>query len=687
MKKEEQIELLAPARDLQTGREAILHGADAVYIGAPKFGARAAAGNSVEDIAELVRFAHVYNVKVYVTLNTILYDDELDEARRLMEQLADAGVDALIVQDLSLVTSYELRVTSYEGRVTSYEGRGTSYEGRGTNETKTRNSELGIRNLRLHASTQMDNRTAEKVAWLRDLGFEQVVLARELTLEEIREIHERVPDVRLEVFVHGAICVSYNGQCYASQYCFGRSANRGECAQFCRMPFDLIEKSGEWRAERVLVKQRHLLSLRDMNRSGDLEALLDAGARSLKIEGRLKDVSYVKNVVAYYRQRLDEIFRRRPGEYRRSSLGYETITFTPNPAKSFNRLFTDYFLHGRTPDMANIYTPKSMGEPVGKAEVKGEELRVHNGDGLCYLNGEGQLVGFRVNRVEGDKVYLANGKTLHLSPFTLNPSPLTFHHKGLYRNYDHDFEQQLAKPTATRKIGVRWLLKEVPKGFLLRLTREDGATTEQTFAHPHEPARSPQAEPIIRQLSRLGDTPYEATGIDIEMSDNWFIPGSVLAEWRRTTLPNPPLKGGKEGSLQTSPFARPCGTHAEQREARKGEAIPLPSREGRGRSAGGPISYLANVANHAARQFYLDHGASRVDWAMEVDPKSASDNPLIMTCRYCIRHELGMCKKMKNEDLRMKNEGELFLQLADGRRFRLHFDCKRCQMEVYAGEG
>ena len=331
------IELLAPARNLETGIEAIKHGADAVYIGAPKFGARAAAGNSVEDIAELVRFAHAYNVKVYVTLNTSLYDEEMEEACKLARELEKTGVDALIVQDYALVSA-KCKVHSAK--------------------------------LRLHASTQMDNRTAEKVRWLRDLGFEQVVLARELTLEEIREIHERVPEVRLEVFVHGAICVCYNGRCFASEHCFGRSANRGECAQFCRLPFDLIEgqgargkeQGGKEQGEHIIVRQKHLLSLRDMNRSDDLEALLDAGARSLKIEGRLKDISYVKNVVAYYRQRLDEIFLRRP-EYRRSSLGHESIAFTPNPAKSFNRLFTDYFLHGRTPDMANIHTPKSMGEP------------------------------------------------------------------------------------------------------------------------------------------------------------------------------------------------------------------------------------------------------------------------------------------------------------------------------------
>ena len=630
------IELLAPARDLQTGIEAIKHGADAVYIGAPKFGARAAAGNSVEDIRQLVDFARPYGVKVYVTLNTIIYDHELEEVRQLVEKLSDAGVDALIVQDLAL-------------------------------QCIIHNSQLNSQ-LRLHASTQMDNRTAEKVAWLRDLGFEQVVLARELTLEEISAIHQQVPDVRLEVFVHGAICVSYNGQCYASQYCFGRSANRGECAQFCRMPFDLIEEQGASGKEKVLLHQKHLLSLRDMNRSNDLEALLDAGASSLKIEGRLKDIAYVKNVVAYYRQRLDEIFHRRP-EYRRSSLGHENISFTPNPAKSFNRLFTDYFLHGRTPDMANIYTPKSMGEPLGDSVSAIRDSQLHNGDGLCYINKEGELEGFRVNRVEGDKIYLADGSTFSFQ---------TERKSGIYRNLDHDFEQQLSKPTATRKVGVRWLLKETDNGFLLRMTREDGKQVERTFVYPHEQARSAQREQIERQLARLGDTPYEATGTDLELSNEWFIPSSVLAEWRRSLLPS---------FLSTSPLLSPQTSDLRPQPS---AFIPQPSS----------LSYLANVANHAARRFYLEHGATQVDWAMEVEKPQPTDERgvLIMTCRYCIRHELGMCPKRKDapgdakrllrceeeqEGLKMKNEGKFFLRLSDGRRFRLHFDCKQCQMMVY----
>ena len=370
------IELLSPARDLQCGIEAIRHGADAVYIGAPRFGARAAAGNSVEDIAELVRFAHPFGVKIYVTVNTLLYDEELAAVDTLIGELQTAGVDALIVQDERLIT-------------------------------------LNRGRLPLHSSTQMDNRTIDDVRARLAAGYEQTVLARELSLEDIRAIHAAVPEMPLEAFVHGALCVSYSGRCYASEYCFGRSANRGECAQFCRLPFDLIDADG-----RIItapegspsgnsasspaalpkgspLRQRHLLSLRDMNRSADLEAMMDAGIRSFKIEGRLKDVSYVKNITAYYRQRIDAILARRPQDYCRASIGTSAITFTPNPLKSFNRGFTDYFPHGRTRDMANFATPKSMGERLSPPSLPIKEgsrylqlqspTVIHNGDGLCFF--------------------------------------------------------------------------------------------------------------------------------------------------------------------------------------------------------------------------------------------------------------------------------------------------------------
>lgn len=648
------IELLAPARDLQTGKEAILHGADAVYIGAPRFGARAAAGNSVEDIRQLVDFAHLYGGRVYVTLNTILYDDELADARALAMELKDAGVDALIVQDLAYLEL--LKGDSLSGE------RGEGF---------------------FHASTQMDNRTAEKVQWLWDQGFRQAVLARELTLEEIAEIHRQVPQMALEAFVHGATCVSYNGQCYASQHCFGRSANRGECAQFCRLPFDLIDGEG-----RVLEHQRHLLSLHDMNRSDDLEAMLDAGVVSLKIEGRLKDVSYVKNVTAWYRQRLDEIFRRRPQDYRRSSLGTSRFTFTPNLSRSFNRGFSDYFLHGRTPDMVQLSTPKSMGERVGTVkEIRRGCFTVRgvasfsNGDGLCFLDADGRLQGFRVNRVEGNCLYPKE------MPRGLQPR------MTLYRNFDQDFEAQLSRPTATRCVALDWQLTRRGDGFLLSATCEDGLSVSRSFSLDLQPARSPQSDAVRRQLERLGDTCYEARSVEVSIpfdgnpSTDCFIPASILATWRREVV-----DALDAARLASAPACRnqDSSAHCDQagsvRCDRDGlvrcdrvvtcspSPVPLLTAFSGKQSSPGHFTYLANVSNRLSRQFFLSQGATAVDDALEVDGTRAD---VLMTTRYCIRYELGLCPHRQGA-----RAMQLSLRSADGRVFPLFFDCKNCQMQV-----
>ena len=623
------IELLAPARDLLTGREAVLHGADAVYIGAPRFGARAAAGNSVEDIRQLVDFAHLYGVRVYVTLNTILYDEELEEARALALELREAGVDAFIVQDLAYLELLKDAPSS----------------------------------INLHASTQMDNRTAEKVQWLYEQGFRQAVLARELTLEEIAEIHRQVPQMALEAFVHGATCVSYNGQCYASQHCFGRSANRGECAQFCRLPFDLLDGEG-----RVLVHQRHLLSLHDMNRSDDLEAMLDAGVVSLKIEGRLKDMAYVKNVTAWYRQRLDEIFRRRPQDYRRSSLGESHFGFTPNLSRSFNRGFSDYFLHGRKPDMVQPATPKSMGERVGTVkEIRRGCFTVRgvasfcNGDGLCFLDGDGRLQGFRVNRVEGNCLYPKE------MPRGLQPR------MTLYRNFDQDFEARLSRPTATRRIALDWQLKRQGDGFLLAATCEDGLSVSRTFSLELQAARSPQAEAARRQLERLGDTCYEARSVDVSIpfdeahSADCFIPASILAAWRREVMDA--LATVRRGSVATYPPASPASSPSSP-----SASVSLLSAFSGKQSSPGHFTYLANVSNRLSRQLFLSQGATAVDDALEVDGTRAD---VLMTTRYCIRYELGLCPHHQGA-----RATQLSLRSADGRVFPLFFDCKNCQMQV-----
>ena len=430
------IELLSPARNLECGIAAVDHGADAVYIGAPRFGARAAAGNSVEDIGELCNYAHRFGVKVYAAVNTLLFENELDEARLLAWDLYRVGVDALIIQDTVFL-------------------------------------EMDLPPIPLHASTQMDNRTAEKVLWLKNQGFNQIVMARELSLEQIRDIHEAVPEVRLEAFVHGALCVSYSGRCYASEYCFGRSANRGECAQFCRLPFSLQDAKGH-----TLIKDKYLLSLKDMNRQKYLEEMLDAGVQSFKIEGRLKDISYVKNVTASYRQALDAIMKRRP-EFVRSSFGTSTYTFTPDLSRSFSRGNTNYFLKGRTNDLASPDTPKSRGREVGRVkEIRNGLIIVSstetfsNGDGLCFLDAEGRLQGFRVNRAEGNHLY---------------PASMPNVRKGdlLWRSFDQQWERLMSGQTAERRISARFLLEETELGFSRRRHTEQRGLRRRTSAGPN----------------------------------------------------------------------------------------------------------------------------------------------------------------------------------------------------------
>lgn len=612
------VELLAPARNVECAMAAVDHGADAVYIGASRFGARASAGNSVEDIARVVEYAHTFRVKVYVTVNTILKDEELPETERLVWALYRAGVDALIVQDMALM-------------------------------------ELDLPPIPLHASTQMDNRTPEKVKFLHSLGFSQVVLARELSLAEIQAVHEAC-DVPLEVFVHGALCVSYSGQCYVSQHCFGRSANRGECAQFCRLKFDMVDSDG-----RMIEQGRHLLSLKDMNRGADLERLLDAGVTSLKIEGRLKDVAYVKNVTAWYRSRLDEIFKRRP-EYRRASSGQVSLAFTPCLEKSFNRGFTRYFLDGRTPDVFSFHTPKSLGEEVGTVkEVRGKCIVVSgvkpfaNGDGLCFLDEQGNLQGFRVNRVEANKIYPAE-------------MPRVRPHARLYRNFDKAFEDVLSRPSAVRKIRVEWTLGEYAEGFTLEVRDEDEVSVAVAFPYPKEKARSSQVENIKVQLSKLGNTPFEAGGVEIRLRSDWFIPSSVLADWRRTLvgrlLSARKMNEPREVRLLPTAFTR-------SRDEKQGKA-PV-------RWVPEEVTYLANVMNRKAEDFYHRQGAVRIAPAFEErEPAGA----VLMFCRHCLRYSMGWCPRYGGGKSPFREP--YYLVSSDGRRFRLSFDCKACQMKVYA---
>ena len=605
------IELLAPAKNLECGLAAVEHGADAVYIGAPRFGARAAAGNSLEDIARLVEYAHVYGVRVYVTVNTILKDEELSETERLIHDLYRIGVDALIVQDMGI-------------------------------------TRLSLPPIPLHASTQMDNRTPEKVRFLAEAGFRQVVLARELSLEEIRHIHEACPETSLEVFVHGALCVSYSGQCYASQACFGRSANRGECAQFCRLPFTLVDADGK-----TIVRDKHLLSLKDLNQSDRLEQLLNAGASSLKIEGRLKDVTYVKNVTAAYRQCLDKVLSRR-GEYVRSSSGSCRYAFTPQLDKSFSRGFTHYFLQGRGEDVASFDTPKSLGEEMGTLkEQRGNSFTVagvkpfHNGDGICYLDAQGCLQGFRVNRVEDNRIFPA-GAVPRIPPRT-----------RLYRNFDQEFEKLLARKSAERKIALRWALWDTPQGFALLAEDEDGNRAIRSFAYAKEQARSPQEANVRTQLGKLGNTPFEAVGeADIQLSGNWFLPASVVTDWRRQVV---------DRLLEVRRIR-----YRRELQVWKPTTHPFPVSS---------LTYLGNVMNGEARRFYRDHGVASVAPAYEVQ---AVPGAVLMFCRHCLRYSMGWCPTFHKKHSPYREP--YYLVSADGKRFRLSFDCKNCQMKVYAAE-
>lgn len=563
------IELLSPAKDLNCGMEAINHGADAVYIGAPKFGARAAAGNSLEDIRELCDYAHLYGARIYVTLNTILKEEELEEAERMIWDLWHAGTDALIVQDMGI-------------------------------------TRLNLPPIPLHASTQTDNRTPEKVRFLQAAGFTQVVLARELSLNEIRRIAEATT-VPLEVFVHGALCVSYSGQCYLSAALSGRSANRGECAQYCRLPYTMVDATG---AE--IVTHKHLLSLKDMNRSDQLEALLDAGVSSLKIEGRLKDVDYVKNITAYYRKKLDAVLSRRP-EYRRASAGRSTYTFEPVAEKSFNRGFTPFLLEGRTADITAFNTPKSLGEPVGTVkEIKGNSFTVaglkqlNNGDGLVFFNRKGELEGFRVNRVEANRVFPLDMPQL---------APKT----PLYRNFDQVFDKLLAKPSAERRLSVKIEFLDNPFGFTLCMEDETGARIMLAEPFAKELARREQQDNIRTQLSKLGNTPFEASEVVVGLSENWFVPSSLLADMRRR---------GVEKLLEVRRARYPRET---VKRVRPSEPIPFPERS---------LTYLGNVANGKARSFYQDHGVEQVDPAFELSPRK--DVPLMFT-KHCLRYSMGWC--------------------------------------------
>ncbi|MBI4876103.1 MAG: U32 family peptidase [Acidobacteria bacterium] len=591
------IELLAPARDLECGLAAIDCGADAVYIGAPRFGARAAAGNRLDDIQALARHAHKFWARVYVTLNTLLRDEELEPARRLAWQLHETGADGLIIQDPGLL-------------------------------------ELDLPPLPLIASTQMHNHTPERVAFLERAGLRRAILARELTLGEIRAIRRAAPRIDLECFVHGALCVCYSGQCYLSYALGGRSANRGECAQPCRKPYTLAGAGGA-----VPAQNRHLLSLRDLNLSGHLAELLEAGVTSFKIEGRLKDRTYVANVVAHYRARLDEALTL-SGQWRSSS-GTSRVDFAPDPNKTFNRGYTTYFLHGRDAAMGSTATPKMAGEPIGRVQsVSASAFRLdrdaalHSGDGLAFFGPGGELRGTVVNAVDGR---------------TVTPDRMEAIQPGMamHRNRDHQFLSRIGRGRAERRIAVSFRL-----GSSLVVEDEDGVSAEAPLGAPDaagQPERA--AETIRRQLRKTGDTEFVCQAVTIEAQPIPFLPVSALNALRREVLER--LRQQREARRPREPFQL----------VRNAE--PFPARE---------LFFEGNVLNRAAEAFYRRHGVGRIEPAAESGLDLAGRR--VMTTRYCVKRELGMCPPARpGEPLALIDE--------NGRRLELRFDCALCQMEIF----
>ena len=598
------VELLAPARDLACGCTAIDCGADAVYVGAPRFGARAKVGNSLADIQALVEYAHQYWARVYVTVNTVLFDAELTEAVTLIHSLHAMGVDGIIIQDVGLL-------------------------------------ECDLPPVPLIASTQMDIRTPEKAVFLEKIGFKRAILARELSLDQIHAIRQAT-QIELEAFVHGALCVCYSGQCFMSYALGARSANRGECAQPCRQRYRLVDAEGK-----TICEDRYLLSPKDLNLSEELKPLLEAGVRSFKIEGRLKDRAYVANVVRHYRTHLDRLL---PGMgLKTSSSGRVTSDFTPDIAKTFNRGYTTAFLHGRGESVGSIDTPKMQGERLGRIislDRKGFELdgtvTVHPGDGLCFFR-DGELCGALVNGVQGRRIL---------------PNRMQGLEKGLviYRNHDHAFLRQLNRARICREIPVTLRLSETPDGFCLSAEDEQGNQVSVTLSAEKTPASDPDGAgaSLRKQLAKTGKTIFQCTDIQVQWQQPCFLPVSVVNGLRRDVL---------EALLAERARKRPMDQGAIQKNS-----VPYPDRE---------ITFSGNVINQKARAFYERHGAK------VVEPGAESGLPMqgrtVMTTQYCLRDQLGLCPRQGKS--RAYKE-PFYLVDAQGHRFEVEFDCQACQMVI-----
>ena len=621
-----ELELLAPAKDKQIGMEAILCGADAVYIGAEHHGARQAAGNSVSDIAELCSFAHRFNAKVYVTLNTLIYNDELDSVRKLIIELYNCGVDALIVQDMAVL-------------------------------------EMEIPPIPLHASTQCDIRSPEKAFFLQEAGFSQLVLPREMTLDEIREVR-KATSVPLEAFVHGALCVCYSGDCRASLVRGGRSANRGECAQVCRQAFNLIDGEGK-----KIGGNKHYLSLRDMNRFESLTALAEAGISSFKIEGRLKNSEYVRNVTAAYSKALNDLISRFPNKYRRSSCGVSYPGFHYDLLKTFNRKYTDYFLHDPQPrqgELAHFDTPKHVGEPVGvikKANNKKLTLEVKcaiaNGDGLSFPSKKGNFIGFRANKVENNIVFPA-------SPLAELPIPGTI----VYRNYDKKFMDCIAAARSKREIRVDIVLRIAGNTAVITLSDERNCRISHSCKCEPEKATTDQSQTRKRIIFKTGNTIYEVRNYTDLIPSELFIPASILTNLRREAFSL--LDKCAEATYATE--LRPISSRRNKSGIEESPQMPFVK----------PVLDMHdNISNSLAENFYRKHNSRIKEYALEIELENRDCKEIhVMTCRYCLRRELGACLKDKHGG---KITPPVYLESIEGNnRYRLDFDCKNCHMNVIA---
>lgn len=616
-----QLELLSPAKNADFGIEAITHGADAVYIGGPSFGARASAENTVADIARLAAHAHRFHAQVFVALNTILRDDELEDARKLIWQLYDAGADALIVQDMGLL-------------------------------------ELDLPPIQLHASTQTDIRDAAKARFLQDVGFSQIVLARELTLDEVKKI-AAATTCQLEYFVHGALCVAFSGQCYISHAHTGRSANRGECSQACRLPYDLADKDGN-----IIARDQHMLSMKDNNQSANLRTLAAAGVSSFKIEGRYKDLSYVKNITAHYRQLLDEIIEHPDADgpaWQRASSGRSTFLFTPQAEKTFNRGYTDYFTNKRQHGIEAFESPKFVGEAIGRVtriDTKAGKFfeiervaPINNGDGLTWYDAKGDLTGLRINRAEHDaagegvdRIFTADALPADLVPGT-----------SVFRNHDQAFERALEKKSADRRITVDARFFKTSDGYALTLSDADGVTATAAIQAAHEAAQ--QAERALNtirdHIAKLGNTIFTAQEITLDVADAPFLPASALNALRRDAVEQ--LEAARLQAHARPPRAAPVEP-----------PVPFPEDS---------LSYLANVLNEKARDFYVKHGVKLIDAAYEANEEHGEVS--VMITKHCLRYSFNLCPK------EVKGIRPDPMTLVNGKEtLTLRFDCKRCEMHV-----